>query len=279
MCEVFTLLSTVQPDKTMATTYRPKNSSFWYARFFAADGRRISRTTKTESRREAKRIAAEMEAAAMRLAGKTADNRAVGIDVHRVIRAAEIDLEGGTLTPQRGAELLRQLLEMTKTNKLPSFKQRAADWLDAAEKRTAYATWKGYRDGVGHANRILGDKADQPLDRILASDIIRIQSGMKESGLRGKTVNMHMSLIRRIFTAATAKVEPIHDGFRHSFITHRTAETRDVARVADECGNSPNVIKKHYRALVTEAAGKAYFAIRPNVAENVSNISEGRATA
>ena len=76
-----------------------------------------------------------------------------------------------------------------------------------------------------------------------------------------------------------ARVEPIHDGFRHSYITYRTAETRDVARVADECGNSPNVIKKHYRQLVTESAGKAYFAIRPNVAENVSNISEGRATA
>ena len=68
---------------------------------------------------------------------------------------------------------------------------------------------------------------------------------------------------------SAAKVKPIHDGFRHSYISYRTAETRDVARVADECGNSPNIIKKHYRALVTEAAGKAFFAIRPKVAANV----------
>ena len=74
-----------------------------------------------------------------------------------------------------------------------------------------------------------------------------------------------------------AKVKPIFDGARHSLISYRTAETRDVARVSDECGNSPGVIKKHYREFISsEAAGK-YFAIRPEApAENVTSITEGR---
>jgi integrase len=84
--------------------------------------------------------------------------------------------------------------------------------------------------------------------------------------------------IQELFTLA--KVEQIANGARHSFITYRTAETRDVARVADECGNSVSTIKNHYRQLVTAEAAKAFFAIRPEPeAENVTPIQEGRASA
>jgi hypothetical protein len=77
-----------------------------------------------------------------------------------------------------------------------------------------------------------------------------------------------------------AGVKAIYDGRRHSFITYRTADTRDVARVADECGNSPNIIRKHYRELVTSEAAKIYFGIRPVAkAANVLNIEDGRMTA
>jgi hypothetical protein len=79
---------------------------------------------------------------------------------------------------------------------------------------------------------------------------------------------------------AAAKVAGIYDGPRHSFITFRTAEIRDVARVADECGNSPNIIKKHYREIVTAAAAERYFRIRPAaIAENVTDIEEGKKSA
>lgn len=79
---------------------------------------------------------------------------------------------------------------------------------------------------------------------------------------------------------AVAKVNPIYDGRRHSFISYRCAAIRDVARVADECGNSPNIIKKSYRDIVNAAAAEKYFAIRPPApAENVTAISEGRASA
>ena len=78
----------------------------------------------------------------------------------------------------------------------------------------------------------------------------------------------------------TAKVRKIFDGFRHSFITYRCAEIRDVGRVADECGNSPNVIKKHYREIVQGDLATKYFSIRPEApAENVTSIEQGRASA
>ena len=78
-----------------------------------------------------------------------------------------------------------------------------------------------------------------------------------------------------------AGVKGIYDGARHSFISYRTAETRDVARVADECGNSVGIIKKHYRELVTTAAAKQFFAIRPEKRRKskITNIESGRASA
>lgn len=94
---------------------------------------------------------------------------------------------------------------------------------------------------------------------------------------------------RRMFVEAVrevlklAKVEPIHNGARHSFISYRTAELRDVARVADECGNSVVMVKNHYRKLVTGDAAKKYFAIRPPVKRGrkskVTSIEDGRISA
>ena len=54
-----------------------------------------------------------------------------------------------------------------------------------------------------------------------------------------------------------------HNSLRHSFCTYRVAATQDVARTALEAGNSASTIFAHYRALATEAEGKAWFAIMP----------------
>jgi integrase len=87
--------------------------------------------------------------------------------------------------------------------------------------------------------------------------------------------------MQALFTLA--KVEQIDNGARHSFISYRTAETRDVARVADECGNSVSTIKNHYRQLVRAEAAKVFFAIRPEKKTGrkpkIVNIEDGRASA
>lgn len=70
--------------------------------------------------------------------------------------------------------------------------------------------------------------------------------------------------------AARAKVKWKRNGFRHSYISYRVAVLKDVPAVALECGNSPQVIFSNYRALATEAEGKAWFGILPpKQAENV----------
>jgi integrase len=54
-----------------------------------------------------------------------------------------------------------------------------------------------------------------------------------------------------------------HNGLRHSFCTYRVAAGQNVAQAALEAGNSAHTLFAHYRALATEAEGKAWFALAP----------------
>ncbi len=76
-----------------------------------------------------------------------------------------------------------------------------------------------------------------------------------------KSPRMLVDAMQELFRIAA--VDAIDNGARHSYISYRTAETRDVARVADECGNSVSTIKNHYRQLVTSEQAARFFAIRP----------------
>ena len=73
--------------------------------------------------------------------------------------------------------------------------------------------------------------------------------------------------------AAAAKVAGVPwkaNALRHSFISYRVAQTKDVAATALEAGNSPKIVFAHYRQLCTEAEAKEWFGIVP--AEGVENV-------
>ena len=53
------------------------------------------------------------------------------------------------------------------------------------------------------------------------------------------------------------------NALRHSFFSYRVSMTGDVARTSLEAGNSPKMIFRHYREIVTEEDAKAWFSIMP----------------
>ena len=69
-------------------------------------------------------------------------------------------------------------------------------------------------------------------------------------------------------TNYTLKTEPCfswkHNGLRHSYISYRLAELQDSAKVAYEAGNSPNVVFKNYRKVVTPSKSQEWFSITPD---------------
>jgi len=54
-----------------------------------------------------------------------------------------------------------------------------------------------------------------------------------------------------------------HNALRHSFISYRVAQIQNVAQVALEAGNSPQMIFQHYRELVRPADAAKWFALEP----------------
>ncbi len=59
------------------------------------------------------------------------------------------------------------------------------------------------------------------------------------------------------------------NGLRHSYGTYRLATVKSAAQVALEMGNSPAMVFRHYREVVTEQDAKLYFSITPETAANV----------
>jgi integrase len=91
------------------------------------------------------------------------------------------------------------------------------------------------------------------------------------------------------YLGPAAKVEWKHNGLRHSFISYRLANIKNVHQVSLEAGNSPQMVFRHYRQLVTETQATEWFGIVPpkgwkNIApmpaaSAVNQSSESRAVA
>ena len=63
-------------------------------------------------------------------------------------------------------------------------------------------------------------------------------------------------------------VEWRHNALRHSYCSYRLALIKNAAEVALEAGNTPQMIFKCYRELVTEKDAKVWFSITPIVRAN-----------
>jgi integrase len=54
------------------------------------------------------------------------------------------------------------------------------------------------------------------------------------------------------------------NALRHSFGSYRVAQTKNIFQTAHEMGNSPQMIDRHYRHLVTPEDGERFFSISPD---------------
>jgi len=87
-----------------------------------------------------------------------------------------------------------------------------------------------------------------------------------------KSLNLSLGMIGRIHRVAESLGIPWPpNALRHSYISYRIAEVKNAAQVALEAGNSPAIIFKHYRELVTEAEAGEWFGIFPEAAFDSGN--------
>jgi integrase len=90
----------------------------------------------------------------------------------------------------------------------------------------------------------------------------------------GLVLPMHPDTIYslRARAATAAGIELHRNALRHSFCSYRLALTQDAARTCLEAGNTPEVLFKHYRELVTPREARAWFGIVPTKSEKVVRL-------
>lgn len=107
-----------------------------------------------------------------------------------------------------------------------------------------------------------------PLPPVLAAWLLPLR---KKSGhVVGYTRNDMLSVARTEFCKTGIKSEDQivkftwkPNALRHSYASYRLAEIKDAARVALEMGNSPSMLFRNYRELVTEQQAAEWFSILP----------------
>jgi len=87
--------------------------------------------------------------------------------------------------------------------------------------------------------------------------------------------NLAIDRIRKI--GRTAEYRLPKNCFRDSFISHRVAQTGNIAETSLEAGNSPQIIRKHYLELVTKPEGEQWFSITPANVGEIINMKEASA--
>jgi integrase len=83
----------------------------------------------------------------------------------------------------------------------------------------------------------------------------------QESGLIVPFKNVTNQLCKLL---RECEIESKHNGLRHSFGSHRLAILKDPAKVAYEMGNTPAMVFRHYRKVVTEMEASRWFGLYPD---------------
>jgi integrase len=77
-----------------------------------------------------------------------------------------------------------------------------------------------------------------------------------------RNIDIFSERLRKLAVAAAITPWP-HNAMRHSFGSYFLGKTKDENLSASEMGNSPEVIIKHYRAVVRDTAVAEYWALSP----------------
>jgi integrase len=126
---------------------------------------------------------------------------------------------------------------------------------------------------VSAANAKTASRRLVPLLPALAAWLLPLR---KRSGhVVGYTRNDMLSVARTEFCKTGIKCgdETVEftwkpNALRHSYASYRLADIKDAARVALEMGNSPSMLFRNYRELVTEKQAKEWFSILPPEQKN-----------
>ncbi len=185
----------------MATVY--ERSGVYYAKFFDAHGKRVSKNTGASRKRDAQKIAAEMEVEALQERRRSTDKCRY---YSTILETAVREANAGELTLARSEELLRRLRAVAN----PDFRDVSVDewfgtWIDRQRPHIGKSTAASYEDARRRLNAAWGAaKSKGPLTELTNTDV-RHAVGRVAKKVRAATANMDLAVLRRVLEVATVE--------------------------------------------------------------------------
>lgn len=235
----------------MATLYKKPNSKFWYAQFTTADGARISRSTGTTKRKEAKQIASGLEADERK---KRQGRPGLPAAIAQIVETAGREASSGELTLARAEELILRLHRIANPSfRIVSLADHLNEWVTAQSAHVKPKTMQVYYDmvrrvlaGLGPkiSSSAVGDLKKTDIESALKK-IKKTKVGNTDRCITSSTVNMDLRALRRALKSAVeeglAKTN-VADGIRplpQDDSTERAPfDTTEVRKMIDYPGTS-----------------------------------------
>ena len=212
----------------MATVFKNDNSPFWKARWTNTQGKRVSRSTKTSSKREAKKIAEQFEAEERTNKNESLKlSLAYGKILQRVIREAE----AGMLGLSEAESYVREIHKIAN----PEFEETSLDsfwnkWINEQEPHVSLSTFKGYRQDYDLLSKSFGrGQTTANISSLSTEQIEKAVHKAHKSGRKAATVNKALGSLRRVMESALTR----------GLVTKNPAKTVRSLKEADSSKRAP----------------------------------------
>jgi integrase len=178
----------------MATVF--KRGKNWSAQWYRRDGSRVAKTTGTDKKREAERIAATLEAADRKIEAKK-DKHAASYE--QILKEAATAAQEGRLSGLKAEEYMLRIRRVANPNlKIPTLHETIDNWQRDMDKRVKASTSQGYKDMV---KAVKAATKDCPLPDFSHEDAKKLLHKLKDKRTAA-TANMHFRAFRRALQSA-----------------------------------------------------------------------------
>ena len=181
----------------MATLYKDPNNPNWFARFKNAEGKRVSRSTRTTLKRKAREIANDLEAAERQQQNKDGSLQSAFASV---IEIASREAAAGELTLTRAKSLVERLHKMANPSfHVVSVKEHLSAWVESQAGHVSKSTMVSYWAMVRRFTAALGQSvSSKPIGDLTKTEVEKARTKITKTRIKNT---------QRTIKAATANCD------------------------------------------------------------------------
>jgi integrase len=184
----------------MASVYKHKTGTYW-AKYKDASGARVSKNTGATSKREASRIAADLESQERNHFLSSSKLPAL---LAEIVETAAREAAANELTLARAESLVLRLHRLSNPGyKVVSLDEHLQAWIDSQKTHVSRRTTAVYEDMRRRMTEALGKRISAaPVGDLTTQQVEAAMRKITEKGLRASTINMDLRALRRALHAA-----------------------------------------------------------------------------